>query len=185
MGARRSQLTVDGATARIMGICGKEEYMERLWAPWRMKYIKQAQRPAIDCFLCKLSKENNDEANLILFRGKLNFVILNSYPYNPGHMMVVPYRQVADLQDLNDVELKEHFEIVRHCAGVLKETFNTEGFNIGINIGRAAGAGVVDHIHTHIVPRWLGDSNFMPVIGGTKVISEALTETYGKLKPNF
>jgi len=159
--------------------------MERLWAPWRMKYIEVAQQPDGDCFLCQLPRGDNDEANFILYRGRLNFVILNSFPYNPGHLMVAPYRQAASLEELTGEELKEHFEMVRLCTKILKKAFKAEGFNIGINMGRVAGAGVADHIHTHIVPRWWGDANFMPVIGETKVVNEALSETYAKLKPHF
>ena len=157
--------------------------MERLWAPWRMRYIETV--PAGGCFLCEAPKKGDDEASYILFRGQENFVILNSYPYNAGHLMVAPYREVASLEGLTDAELKEHFELVRRSVKVLKQVFKAEGFNIGINIGRIAGAGVGGHIHTHIVPRWSGDSNFMPVLGDTKVINEALSETYRKLKGKF
>lgn len=159
--------------------------MERLWAPWRMKYIEVAQHPDGDCFLCQLPKEDNDEANLILHRGKMNFIILNSFPYNPGHLMVAPYRQAASLEELANEEMNEHFELVRIATSVLKKVFKAEGFNIGINEGKVAGAGVGDHIHTHIVPRWWGDANFMPVVGDTKVINEALAETYRKIKKEF
>ena len=160
--------------------------MEQLWAPWRIRYIQNlpAAEPG-DCFLCEKPKEANDDLNYILYRGQKNFVILNSYPYNAGHLMVAPYRQVASLEGLADEELKEHFEIVRRCLSVLRQAFKPDGFNIGINIGRVAGAGVDKHIHTHIVPRWQGDSNFMPVLSDTKVINEALTETYQKLKGKF
>jgi ATP adenylyltransferase len=159
--------------------------MEHLWAPWRMKYIEIAQKGSDECFLCQLPKEDNDEANLILHRGKLNFIIMNSFPYNAGHLMVAPYRQAGSLEELTDDELKEHFELVRLATKVLKKTFKAEGFNIGINMGRVAGAGVGDHIHTHIVPRWWGDANFMPVVGDTKVVNEALSDTYRKLKQEF
>jgi ATP adenylyltransferase len=156
--------------------------MEQLWAPWRMNYIKLAQKSRGDCFLCQLPKEDNDESNLILHRGKLNFIILNSFPYNAGHLMVAPYRQTGSLEELTDDELREHFELVRLATSVLKKALKADGFNIGINMGRVAGAGVSSHIHTHIVPRWWGDANFMPVIGDTKVVNEALSDTYRKLK---
>jgi len=110
---------------------------------------------------------------------------MNSYPYNPGHLMVAPYRHVASLDELTDSELYEHFEIVRRSAGVLREVFRPQGFNIGMNLGKVAGAGIDEHIHTHIVPRWQGDTNFMPVISGVRVVPEALAETYRKLKGKF
>ena len=157
--------------------------MEQIWAPWRVEFIKMGEPKG--CFLCDRPKQNNDAANYILYRGDKNFIILNSYPYNPGHLMIVPYRHVANLEELTDGERYEHFEIVSRSIKVLKQVFNPDGFNIGINIGRVAGAGIDKHIHTHIVPRWQGDSNFMPVIADTKVINEALAETYDKLKGKF
>jgi ATP adenylyltransferase len=137
------------------------------------------------CFLCENPAQDDDAGNYILYRGVANFVILNRYPYNPGHMMVAPYRHVADLEELGEEELKEHFETVRRCVRVLREEYNPEGFNIGINLGEAAGAGIVGHIHTHIVPRWGGDTNFMPVLADAKVLPEALAETYQRLKSRF
>jgi ATP adenylyltransferase len=137
--------------------------MEQIWAP----------------------KENKDVANYILYRGQKNFVVLNSYPYNPGHLMVAPYRHVASPEELTEEERSEHFEMVSRGVEVLKQVFKPGGFNIGINLGRAAGAGVADHIHTHIVPRWVGDSNFMPVVADVRVLPEALAETYDRLKGKF
>ena len=134
------------------------------------------------CILCDKPKEKEDELNYILYRGERNFVILNSFPYNPGHLMVAPYRHVASLEELNDEELWELFDIVRRSTGVLRRIFNPAGFNIGINIGRTAGAGIDRHVHTHIVPRWEGDTNFMPAISSTRVVPEALASTYEKLK---
>jgi len=110
---------------------------------------------------------------------------LNSYPYNPGHLMIAPYRHVANLEELSNEELHEHYEMVSQSIKVLKKVFEPAGFNIGMNLGRVAGAGIDDHIHTHIVPRWSGDSNFMPVIADVRVIPEALAETYDKLKGKF
>jgi len=157
--------------------------MERIWAPWRMRYI-QVKKPE-GCILCDKPKQNSDAQNYILYRGKNNFVIMNSYPYNPGHLMIAPYRPVAELEELTDEERNEHFEIVSRSIKVLKEVFNPGGFNIGTNIGRIAGAGIDGHIHTHIVPRWQGDTNFMPVFSDVRVIPQALAETYEKLKEKF
>lgn len=157
--------------------------MEHLWAPWRIQYIRM-EKPE-GCFLCEKPKESNAEANYILYRGEKNFIVLNSYPYNPGHLMIAPYRHVASLAELTKEERHEHFELVSRGVEVLKKVFNPGGFNIGMNLGRVAGAGLADHIHTHIVPRWVGDSNFMPVVADVRVIPEALAETYDKLKGEF
>ena len=157
--------------------------MERIWAPWRIQYI-QMEKPK-ECILCEKPKQNNDALNYILHRGDKNFIILNSYPYNPGHLMVAPYRHIASLEDLTEEERHEHFEIVSRSIKVLRQVFNPGGFNIGMNLGKAAGAGIDDHFHTHIVPRWQGDTNFMPVLADIKVLPEALAETYHKLKSQF
>jgi ATP adenylyltransferase len=157
--------------------------MERLWAPWRIEYIRQ-EKPR-GCIFCDKPKENKDADNLILYRGKLNFVIMNLFPYNPGHLMVVPYRHLDKLEDLLPDERNEHYEIVSRTIGIMREVNRTENFNTGMNLGRVAGAGIDDHIHTHIVPRWNGDSNFMPVIGDTRVISESLADIYKRLKEKF
>ena len=157
--------------------------MEQIWAPWRIEYI-QMEKPE-GCILCDKPKQKDDVANYILYRGSKNFVIMNSYPYNPGHLMVAPYRHVANLEELTDEERHEHFSMVSRGVELLKETFNPTGFNIGMNIGRVSGAGIDDHIHTHIVPRWQGDTNFMPVIADVRVVPEALAETYDKLKGKF
>jgi len=154
--------------------------MEQMWAPWRIKYI-QMEKPE-GCILCEKPKENKDSQNYILFRGDKNFVILNSYPYNPGHLMVVPYRHVANLEELTSDERQEHFALVSQSIKVLRQVFDPGGFNIGMNMGKAAGAGIDDHFHTHIVPRWQGDTNFMPVLAEVKVLPEALADTYQKLK---
>ncbi len=157
--------------------------MEQLWAPWRIKYIEIAKQEG--CILCDKPREDNDELNYILYRGQKNFIIMNSYPYNAGHLMVAPYRHVAALDELTDDELREHFALASRCVRVLRQAFRPDGFNIGVNMGRVAGAGIDKHIHSHIVPRWLGDSNFMPVTADTKVINEALAETYQKLNGRF
>lgn len=157
--------------------------MEHLWAPWRMQYIKIAKEEG--CILCLKPQENSDAANYILHRGRHNFVIMNCYPYNSGHLMIAPSRHVANLEDLTDEELCEHYKLVQRSIAILKDVFKPEGFNIGMNLGRIAGAGVDKHIHTHIVPRWEGDTNFMPVIADTDVVNEALAETYERLAGKF
>jgi len=157
--------------------------MEQIWAPWRIEYI-QMKKPE-ECILCGKPRQNNDELNYILYRGNKNFVIMNSYPYNPGHLMIAPYRHIANLEELTDEERDEHFKIVSQSINILRQVFNPAGFNIGINMGKIAGAGIDDHFHTHIVPRWQGDTNFMPVISDVRVVPEALAETYKKLKGKF
>jgi ATP adenylyltransferase len=154
--------------------------MKQLWAPWRAAYILQTKKA--DCFLCKTPKEDNDEANLILYRGKSNFIILNTFPYNPGHLLIAPYRHTGNLDALTDEEAKEHFTLIKLSLRLLAEVTKPMGFNMGMNLGKVAGAGLDDHIHTHVVPRWRGDVNFMPVISDTRVVSEALAATYKKLK---
>ncbi len=157
--------------------------MKHIWAPWRMEYI-QMEKPE-GCILCQKPAQNNDAASYILYRGDKNFVIMNTYPYNPGHLLIAPYRHVATLADLTPDERHEHIDVVSRSVEILREAFNPGGFNLGTNLGKLAGAGIADHVHTHIVPRWQGDTNFMPVIGDTRVIPEALTETYQKLKDRF
>ena len=154
--------------------------MEQLWAPWRIEYIEKAKESG--CILCQKPRENNDGANFILYRGQHNFVILNAFPYNPGHLMVAPYRHIGNLPDLTDEEVKEHFDLIKKGLALLKEVMEPTGFNIGLNLGKVAGAGIADHLHTHIVPRWQGDTNFMPVLSNTRVMPEALTATYRKLR---
>ena len=160
--------------------------MDYLWAPWRIEYIKKAiDEEKEGCILCSKPLEKNDADNLILHRGRHCFIIMNSYPYNSGHLMVAPYRHVANLEDLNDEERNEQFELVSRSVAILKQVFKADGFNIGMNLGRIAGAGIDKHIHTHIVPRWAGDTNFMPVVGDMKVVNEALKNTYKKLVGEF
>ena len=157
--------------------------MKPMWAPWRMEYI-QMEKPE-GCILCEKPGQDNDAANYILYRGNKNFIIMNAYPYNPGHLMIAPYRHIANLEELTDEELHEYIEVVARSIKVLRQVFSPGGFNLGTNMGKAAGAGIVDHVHTHVVPRWQGDVNFMPVLADTRVIPEALAETYEKLKGKF
>ena len=154
--------------------------MEHIWAPWRVQYIEM-DKP-VECMLCQKSRENNDAKNYILHRADKNFVTMNLFPYTPGHLMIAPYRHVAKLEELTDEERNEHFAVVSRGVILLRQVINPEGFNIGMNLGKVAGTGIDDHIHTHIVPRWGGDTNFMPVIADTNVIPEALADTYKKLK---
>ena len=157
--------------------------MEHIWAPWGMQNIN-IKKPS-GCIFCDKPKEDRDAENYILYHGKLNFVILNSYPYNPGHLMVVPYRHISTPEDLTAPERHDHYDLISRCVSICREVFTPAGFNLGMNLGRVAGAGIADHCHTHLVPRWDGDTNWMPVIADTRVLPEALTETYDKLKGKF
>ena len=154
--------------------------MDRLWAPWRTVYIGKDHGSA--CIFCDKLNVVNDEENYLLFRGEQVFVILNLYPYNNGHLLVAPKRHVGDIQELDEGEAHELFAVTQRMVGLLRAAFNPEGFNIGVNLGTIAGAGVPGHFHIHIVPRWGGDTNFMPVLGDVRVISEGLDLTYRKLK---
>ncbi len=155
--------------------------MDQLFAPWRMSYIEGADKQP-ECIFCAFPKENRDEERLILSRGKLVFVIMNAFPYNPGHLMVVPYRHEGAYENLSDEELLEMNVMARKCLKVLKKTMNPQGFNLGVNIGKTAGAGFAGHVHLHIVPRWNGDTNFMPVVGEVRVLPESLQSTYKKMQ---
>ena len=154
--------------------------MERIFAPWRIRYIESPKYEG--CIFCDFPKENKDEERLILYRGKSCFVIMNNYPYNPGHLMIAPYRHVASVEELNDEEALEMMKLSQKMVEVIKKAMNPDGFNLGINLGKVAGAGIEDHIHLHIVPRWNGDTNFMPVLADVKVIPEAIEDSYKKLK---
>jgi len=153
--------------------------LKNLWAPWRLAFIIEEKKNT--CIFCEKSKENDDQKNLIFERRRSVFGILNRYPYNAGHLMIAPYRHIKDIDELTEEEWRETLELLRDSINVLKRAMSPEGFNIGFNVGRAAGAGY-DHIHLHVVPRWNGDTNFMPVLSDTKVIPEHLQETYRKLR---
>jgi ATP adenylyltransferase len=155
--------------------------MERLYSPWRSQYIEGLEKSE-GCFLCKAYQENNDEKNLLLYRGERAFVILNLFPYNAGHLMVCPNEHIGDFTVLDDKTLHEISLLTKEMVKLLKKVLKPDGFNIGYNLGRAAGAGLETHIHNHIVPRWIGDTNFMPVLGEVRVISQDLKEIYYKLK---
>ncbi|WP_297535620.1 HIT domain-containing protein [Thermococcus sp.] len=154
--------------------------MKILWAPWRIEYIRSPKHDG--CIFCDFPRENRDKERLILYRGKHAFVIMNNYPYNPGHVMVAPYRHVANWEELTDEELLEIMKLTQLMIKAIKRAMNPDGFNLGVNLGRVAGAGIDSHVHLHIVPRWNGDTNFMPVIADTKVIPESLEEAYDELK---
>lgn len=153
--------------------------MKKLWAPWRKGYVEGGAPEG--CIFCAKVNARDDEKQHLLRRGKTCFSMLNKFPYNGGHLMVAPFRHVGGLDGLDAGELAELMTMVRDSVALLKRTLNPDGFNIGINLGRAAGAGVEDHVHVHVVPRWNGDTNFMPVTAGTKVISHALDEMYARL----
>ncbi len=153
---------------------------QRLWTPWRMQYILSDKSG--DCVLCEAARSADDPGHFVLERGERNFVIMNLYPYTSGHLMVVPYQHVAGLEDLDDETLAEAMCLVRRCAMLLRHVMHPEGFNVGINLGKAAGAGLHEHLHIHIVPRWVGDTNFMPVLGDTRVVPEMVADSYQKLR---
>ena len=157
--------------------------MKYVWAPWRVAYIRAAKPTG--CILCDKPEQNKDAENYILFRGKLNYIMLNAYPYNPGHLMVVPFRHAADLVDLTEKERNEHYALVCRGLEVLKQAFNPAGYNIGSNLGKVAGAGIDDHFHSHIVPRWNGDTNFVPVLSDVRIVPQALQDTYRDLVKLF
>jgi ATP adenylyltransferase len=157
--------------------------MKHVWAPWRIEYIR-AEKPA-GCILCDKPKENKDVENYILYRGEKNFIMLNSYPYNPGHLLIAPYRHIGTPEELSAAERNEHFEIISRCIAVLKKELKPAGFNIGANLGRVAGAGIEDHFHSHIVPRWQGDTNYIPVLADTRIVPQALADTYKSLAGKF
>jgi ATP adenylyltransferase len=155
--------------------------LDQLFAPWRMAYIDSADKQE-GCIFCDFPKENRDRDRLILARGERVFVIMNAFPYNPGHLMVAPYRHEGEYNLLEEPEFLEMHRYGQRCVKILKKAMSPQGFNMGINIGKIAGAGFAGHVHLHIVPRWNGDTNFMPVVGETKVLPEALHETWEKLK---
>ena len=160
--------------------------MDKLWAPWRYEYIKTTQSEKTEgCILCSAISQNNDDKNLIVYRSKKSFIMLNRYPYNNGHLLIIPYNHLSDIGMLSDEEMLEMMKLTAFSIQILKDKFSSEGFNIGLNLGKIAGAGINDHIHIHIVPRWEGDVNFMPVLSNTKVISQSLEECHKILKSGF
>lgn len=153
-----------------------------LWAPWRMKYVAGAAPTQHGCFLCSKPSEGRDEENLILHRGRLCFMLLNAYPYTTGHLLIAPYAHKPSLVDLSEEELLELSRLMVLSLKALSEAYRPEGFNVGFNLGRCAGAGVEGHVHAHVVPRWAGDTSFMSVVADTRVLPELLSSTYARLK---
>jgi ATP adenylyltransferase len=161
------------------------KYMEIKFTPWRMAYITSADSSPQGCVLCDKGRSTNFAADFVLYRGTSCYIIMNLYPYNTGHLMVTPYAHTADLPGLEKDTAAELFALTRKAVGLLHQGLSPHGFNVGMNLGRTAGAGIDEHLHMHIVPRWNGDANFMPVVGGTKLVPEALEQTYSKLRPLF
>lgn len=161
--------------------------MDVLWSPWRYDYITKGSSDQADgCVFCGiLNNSASDEENLILHRAEFNFVILNAYPYGTGHLMILPYSHIADISDAEKRSTDELMDLTKSARSVLAKIYNPEGFNVGMNLGKAAGAGVADHYHMHVLPRWIGDVNFLTSIGQTRVIPEPLSSTYAKLKGKF
>lgn len=155
--------------------------MDHIYSPWRKEYFdRDKNNPA--CVFCEAAKQPDNPENLIIFRGKLAFVILNRFPYTSGHLMVVPYMHSKDLTDLPDDTLLEMMQLTQRAVSVLGQEYQPQGFNIGMNLGAVAGAGITEHLHMHVVPRWQGDANFVSVIGQTRVLPETLEETYHRMR---
>ncbi|UJS18431.1 MAG: HIT domain-containing protein [Candidatus Jettenia sp.] len=155
--------------------------MKNIWAPWRITYIQESSQEN-GCFLCNAFQDNQDKKHLVIYRGKECFCILNRYPYNSGHLMITPNKHKADISDLTDEEMLEIMKLTRDMKETLTKIMKPEGFNIGINLGKPAGAGLIGHFHLHIVPRWGGDTNFMPVISDVKVIPQSLEDIHKEFK---
>lgn len=157
--------------------------MKRMWAPWRMEYIKGDGEEG--CFLCRIIEEHNDRDNLLLKRGRYCGIVMNRYPYNNGHLMVFPYRHSGELREVDSEARLEMMDMLDECVEKLRTVLCPDGFNVGINLGQAGGAGLEEHLHAHVVPRWNGDTNFMPVFAGVKVIPQSLTDLYDQLATAF
>jgi len=156
--------------------------MEPLHAPWRIEYILAPKQPNADELFTRIAQSSDDEANYVIARDRTCYALLNAYPYTGGHVMAVPYKQVPDLNGLTDEEIAGLMKLVRRCQNALTKVMKPDGFNIGINLGKVAGAGILGHLHVHIVPRWLGDTNFMAVLASTTVVPEALRDVAAKLR---
>ena len=157
--------------------------MNKLWAPWRIDYIRTPKEKG--CIFCIKSHDEDDRENLVLYRGNESFVLMNLYPYSNGHLMISPYQHTSDTNDISSQGNEEIMWLANQSMNILTHAMNAEGFNFGANLGKAGGAGIEEHIHYHIVPRWSGDTNFMPVVGNTKVLVEGLRESWDNLKPHF
>jgi ATP adenylyltransferase len=158
--------------------------MDYLWTPWRYQYITTSGEPG-ECVFCAAARSQDDRASLIVHRGIHNFVILNRFPYTSGHLMVVPYQHVADLEALSEEAAAEMMSLARGSLARLKSLYRPEGLNLGMNLGKSAGAGIAGHLHLHVLPRWTGDTNFMTVVGETRVLPETLEETWERVRVAF
>ncbi|HXA44457.1 MAG TPA: HIT domain-containing protein [Candidatus Angelobacter sp.] len=156
--------------------------MESLHAPWRIEYILSPKPELKQGIFARIAQSSDDEANYVIVRDRTCFALLNRYPYNGGHLMVVPYKEVPDLNGLTEEEMADLWKLSRRCINALTTVMKPDGFNVGINLGRVAGAGILEHLHLHVVPRWTGDTNFMPVLAQTGVIPQALTEIAARLR---
>jgi ATP adenylyltransferase len=154
--------------------------MDYLWSPWRYRYVTQAE-PSAGCIFCLKAGQNKDTENYVVYRGSLNFVLLNLYPYTNGHLMIAPYQHVATMEETPEATLAEMMRLARRAEANLRAAYRPDGLNIGMNIGASAGAGIAGHIHLHVLPRWTADANFMTTVGETRVLPEELTVTYEKL----
>ncbi len=159
--------------------------MDRIWTPWRFDYISRIGNAESGCAFCRILSERRDRENLVLYRGKRLFAILNLFPYTSGHILLVANRHISFLSEADDGELHEFLEIARLCEQALRAEYKPDGFNLGFNLGRAAGAGVEHHLHMHVVPRWTGDSNFVSVVAETRILPEELPKTLDRLRPYF
>jgi len=158
--------------------------MDHIWSPWRYKYIVNADRQE-GCVLCRIAQEPDDVGNYVVHRARLNFILLNLFPYTSGHLMIVPYEHQASLAAVDAATTTEMLELAKRAQAALEAEYHPDGFNIGMNLGRSAGAGIADHLHLHVVPRWSGDANFVSVVGETRVLPEDLATTCQKLKGHF
>jgi len=158
--------------------------MEYILAPWRKNYVKNVSKMK-GCIFCKALEMENDRQAYILYRGKYNFILLNRYPYTSGHLMIAPHKHSSSLDQAEKESTYEFIDLLKLCLQILKQKFDPQGFNTGMNIGQSAGAGIPDHYHIHVIPRWTGDSNFLPLVSQTKVIMQDLNQTYDQLYPLF
>ena len=158
--------------------------MDRLWTPWRFEYISNVDQVS-SCVFCGILEESKDHENHVIHRGKKSFVILNLFPYTSGHLLIVSNRHISSLNEATDEELMEFITLGRDCENALRQEYHPNGFNLGFNVGRAAGAGIDRHLHMHVLPRWFGDSNFVSVVGETRILPEELSTTYQRLTPYF
>jgi ATP adenylyltransferase len=164
---------------------GQRPPIEIKWTPWRSQYIKRDETADTGCALCHAHQAGDDTRLLVLHRGTYCYVLMNLYPYNPGHLMTIPYEHTAAFETLSAPAAAELMHLAQLCTRVLTEAMRPQGFNLGMNLGRVGGAGIDEHLHLHVVPRWSGDTNFMPLLGGTKLVPEALDDTYAALRPLF